>query len=143
MNEEMDLARVLLIRQSVGKAVRAYAVQHKLPEDMREVIATDLEILLRKLLPLSERNVVRDFAKTVIDKAIVLRNEMTTEGVLYRCFMLDSGQSFNPDFADVRGEDVDRGKISLCVFFGLRRLSVGDDHKKRFVVVTKADVMLT
>jgi hypothetical protein len=143
LTQDLELGKVLSIRQSLGQAALSHTKLLKSPSPsiMKESLSKELGDLLHLLFPLHEKLVSNEFAKKVIDDAIIVRNQMTEEKVLYRCFLLDGGEKFVPGAAEARDPDAVGEKVSLCLFVGVERLSVREeDNRKEFIVVTKAKV---
>jgi hypothetical protein len=140
LSEDLELGKVLSIRQSLGQAALSHTKQVKSPEIMRESVSKELGNLLSFLFPFHKRLEFDEFAKKVIDDAIAVRNQMTEEKVLYRCFLLHGGEKFEAVQAEARDPEAVGEIVSLCLFVGVERLSVGENNRKEFVIVTRAKV---
>jgi hypothetical protein len=107
---------------------------------MRGSLSKELGNLLSQLFPFHARHEFDEFANKVIDDAIAVRNQMTEEKVLYRCFLLHGGEKFEAVSGEARDPDTAGDTVSLCLFIGVERLSVGENNRKGFVLVTRAKV---
>ena len=65
---------------------------------------------------------------------------MTDEKVVYCCFLLHGGEKFEAVLAEARDPEAVGETVSLCLFIGVERLSVGENNPKEFVIVTRAKV---
>jgi hypothetical protein len=129
-----------MIRQAIGRAT--LSAEKKEVKPRREIIINDLYSLMGKLFPASPEAKVRAFVTKVVDKTISLRNAMSEEQSIYRCFLPDNGDTFDDSIFQVETGEKAKGNILLCMFPGLRRLNIGLDQKKGFVIVVKAIVKL-
>jgi hypothetical protein len=107
---------------------------------MRGSVSKELGDLLSLLFPFHARQELDEFATKVIDDAIAIRNQMTEEKVLYRCFLLYGGERFEAVLGEARDPDAAGETVALCLFVGVERLSVGENNRKEFVIVTRAKV---
>lgn len=93
---------------------------------------------LYMLLPKSRPADLKEGVVKIIDKTLALKNAMTEEQGVYRCFMIRSG---NPNYSllevDV-GEDTVGGTLLMCTSPGLRRYIVNDEMEMEMSVVVKA-----
>jgi hypothetical protein len=138
--QDFGMEQILTIRQAVGQAALFEAQQNA--EPTRHAVTVELATMLCELLPLSKDQRIQEFASKVVKKTIGVRNAMTEEKGIYRCFLIDCGDTFDQRVAKVSELEVPVGNVLLCMFPGVQRLSVAEQNRKEFVAVTRASVKL-
>ena len=133
-----DCNRFLTIRQAIAKAVLKSCEREIVPKRNAHVV--HLDDLLCQLLPRSRAEIKIGTAK-FLDRAINLKIAMTEEQAVYRCFMLDYGDSVTDDILHHGSEGCEKGTIFLCTFPGLRR-HIMKEKKEESLTVVKAGVEL-
>ena len=82
-----------------------------------------------------------DAESLLMDKSIALRTAMTEEQAIYRCYFYDHGESFDGEWVEIASGEKPVGKITMCTFPGLRRLTM-NEGKKQFMPIVKATAKL-
>ena len=129
-----------MVRQSIGRGT--LGGEREQAGSRREILIENLCAMLGLLFPASSQEKLQAFVNRVVDKSISLRNTMTEEQAIYRCFFPNNGDPFDRSIAQTASGEQSTGGVLICVFPGLRRLTVSEDHKKEFVSVVKAVVKL-
>lgn len=106
----------------------------------QETYKLNLTHILSRLLPRSNPEDIEAAVSKWIDKAVTLRNAMTEEQAIYRCFIPDTGDQFSDEVME-GAEENPAGQVLLCTFPGLDRLILKDGEKVS-VAVVKASVEL-
>jgi hypothetical protein len=117
MIPELDFSTILTIRQALAKATLADV---KAEEAKKECITVFVKVQ-RALLPATSDDEIQEFVKYLLPEAIALRNDMTVEQAIYRCYFVGSSASFNPETAQIQEGEPMKGKVLLCMFPGLLR----------------------
>jgi hypothetical protein len=135
------MSKILMARQAFGRA--ALSSQKSKAAHLRLQLIEKLANLQRALLPRTSDSDIRDFVTTIITKALTLKNAMTEEQAVYRCFLVNGGDVFKETIMQVAvGEEpAEADNVLMCMFPGLRRLRLHEDQMK-FVFVVKAIVKL-
>lgn len=130
----------MTIRQALGRA--ALQSQIHRPETLKrqETYKLNLTHILSHLLPKSNPQDIEAAVSKWLEKAVALRNAMTEEQAIYRCFIPDTGEPYTEEVMEVADEEP-AGCVLLCTFPGLDRL-IFKDGKKVSVPVVKASVEL-
>jgi hypothetical protein len=129
-----------MIRQSVGRAtLRAIKPD---AEACKERLIKDLCRVLQTLLPVSFEDRIQAFVSKIVETTVALRDCMTQEQAIFRCFFLSKGDTFDEDVARIASGEEATGKIKMCVFPGLKRLTTRTNNQKQFVTIVKATVNL-
>lgn len=130
-----------MVRQAIGRATLSRPKLEDL-KTRRETVIQNLCSLLQELLPTSQVDRIRGFVEKIIDKAISLRNAMTQEQAIYRCYFPHTGDSFNEITAQVANGEKNTGNVLICTFPGLYRFTIQKEGKKQFIFVVRAIVKL-
>jgi hypothetical protein len=140
LTSDIEFTKILTIRQALGRA--ALHSQILRPETLKrqETYKINLTHILSHLLPKSNPQDIEAAVSKWIEKAIALRNAMTEEQAIYRCFIPDIGEPYTEEVMEVADEQP-AGRVLLCSFPGLDRLIL-KDGKKVSVPVVKASVEL-
>jgi len=129
-----------MIRQSIGQAT---LIGQKEPSiSRRTTLIENLQILVSTLLPATSLDRIQTFITKTVDKTIALRNAMTEEQAVYRCFFCYRGERYEERLAQIASGEKPRGNVLFCMFPGLNRLTIRDDMTKEFLNVVKASVKL-
>lgn len=80
-----------------------------------------LKSLLYAVCPNTPKNDIKRFVREIVGKTIALRDAMTKEHAIYRCFFV-KGTSFDESLAECQEGDPQQGQLFACVFPGLVRL---------------------
>lgn len=131
----MEFSKILLIRQAIGQAV--LQSKERQTDTYRQWTVQNLLIVLQKLLPETPVNRIEEFVEKVVDKAITLKDAMTEEQAVYRCFFVAYGTNFDESIIQIAHGEETNGKVLMCTFPGLGRLII-QDQKKMFITVVKA-----
>lgn len=110
--------------------------------DRREECVRELVDLLYQLLPSSKMKDITANVFKFMDSAIKLKNHMTEEQAVYRCFMLSYGETVTNEQLHIGDEDVPGGVLFLCTFPGLYRIVLNEDGEKEVLTVVKASGIL-
>jgi hypothetical protein len=132
---------MVTVRQSIGRATLKSLKPEKL-EICKQTVIENICLLLIDLLPASGNDKIKDFATKIVDNAISLRNAMTAEQAIYRCYFQYTGDCFEESIAQIANGEEKTGNILNCVFPGLRRFTIRTDGKREFVTVVSAKVKL-
>ena len=130
----------MTIRQALGRATL------RIPTDfdktkLRNHIVHICGTTLRVLLPATPDEKLLAFAEKVFDKAISLKNAMTQEQAIYRCFMADSGETFVEGWQKVAEGERVGGMVLMCTHPTLCRVNL-QNRALDYVSVVKASVKL-
>jgi hypothetical protein len=130
-----------MARQAFGRA--ALSSQKSKADALRLQLFEKLTILIRALLPRTSDVDLKEFVTSIITKSVTLKNGMTEEQAVYRCYLVDKGDDFKETIMQVAvGEDpAEADHVLMCMFPGLRRLRLHEEEM-RFVIVVKAIVKL-
>jgi hypothetical protein len=129
---ERQFNETLMIHQSLGLSTVRYSQQNAQYESD---INTALVEILRQLVPrASDSDLYKNVSKFVI-KAITLKKTMSQEQAVYRCYWVNCGDRYNPEFIEAIGEG--RGPVSFCTFPGLKKF-IKKDNAKSVIQVVKA-----
>jgi hypothetical protein len=128
-----------MIHQNKGRGAIRLAKTHLL-QRKEEGIAGISGILLRLLPKLATDGTVKSAVTKIVDKAVLFKNLITEEQVLYDCFWVDCGSVFEEECVDVVEEDPS-GKVLLCTFPGLCR-TIKEGDKISEITVVKASAIL-
>jgi hypothetical protein len=115
---EKELSKVLTVRQFLGKAAVRYVEQSN-QEGQEIFIALLVKILIILFPKASENDIIRGVSKFVA-KGSKLKNSMTEEQAVYRCYWVHGGEQYDEECVDIEGEET--GPISICTFPGLERM---------------------
>lgn len=137
--ETYSLSKLLNIRQALGQA--AISVQPTDVAATRLSAIRALFVILRLLLPNNLEEKLQNFSTKIMDKSIALRTAMTEEQAIYRCYFYDHGESFDGEWVEIASGEKPVGKITMCTFPGLRRLTM-NEGKKQFMPIVKATAKL-
>jgi hypothetical protein len=136
----IELGKVLMIRQSIGQAT---LIGQKEPSiSRRTTLIENLHTLVSKLLPATPSDRIQTFITKTVDKTIALRNAMTGEQAVYRCFFCYRGDRYEEMLEQLASGEKPTGNVLFCTFPGLNRLTIREDMKKEFLNVVKASVKL-
>jgi hypothetical protein len=129
----------LTIRQALGQATL------RIPTDidktkLRNHIVHICGTTLRPLVPATPDEKLLAFAEKVFDKAISLKNAMTQEQAIYRCFMAVSGQTFQEAWQKVAEGERVGGMVLMCTHPTLCRVNLQDGGG--YMSIVKASVKL-
>lgn len=132
------LAKILTVRQSIGKAM--ISMQAENVEPLKSRLTEDLITILRALLSNSKEERLKSFAAKTMDKTIRLRNAMTKEQAIYRCSFVDYGEKFDKSLIQVAPGEDEAGLVVMCLFPGLHCLTLDDDGEPefKFIPIVKA-----
>lgn len=135
------MSKILMARQAFGRA--ALSSQKAKADALRLQLIEKLAILIRALLPRTSDKDLKEFVTSIITKSVKLKNAMTEEQAVYRCYLVDSGDDFKEVLMQVAvGEEpAEADHVLMCMFPGLRRLRLHEEEM-RFVIVVKAIVKL-
>jgi hypothetical protein len=120
-------------------------------EEIKAVCTQDLVTLQRALMPSTSEDQIQQFTDDLLSGAIALRNAMTSEQAIYRCYFVGVGTLFDRKIAQINPGERTEGTVLLCVFPGLVRKHIGDIECKesrptpsivRDIQVSKAVVKL-
>ena len=132
-----DFSKLLMIRQAIARAVLKSCKNDI--AGWREDCVRELVDLLSQLLPKSK---VKDISTNVIkflDTAIQLKNEMTEEQAVYRCYMLAYGELVTNAQLNIGDEEGLKGAMFLCTFPGLQRFVLNEEGEMEVLTVVKAN----
>lgn len=138
---DINLATIMIVRQSIGRATLSAQSGENL-QVCKETAIENICFLLRVLLPTSGSDRIKGFVTKIVENAISLRNAMTAEQAIYRCFLQHTGDFFDESIAQIANGEQQTGNILICMFPGLRRFTIRSDGKKKFVTVVSARVKL-
>lgn len=130
-----------MVRQAIGRATMSHSNLEDL-KTRRETLIQNLCSLLKELLPTSQVDRIQGFVEKIIDKAISLRNAMTLEQAIYRCYFPHTGDSFNEFTDEVATGEKNAGNVLVCTFPGLHRLTIQKEGEREFIIVVRATVKL-
>lgn len=117
-------------------------------DEIKAVCTQDLVNLQRALMPSTLEDQIQQFTDDLLSDAIALRNAMTSEQAIYRCYFVGVGTLFDRKIAQINPGERTEGTVLLCVFPGLVRKHIGDIECKeskptvRDIQVSKAVVKL-
>lgn len=138
---DIDLAKIMMARQAIGRAALKSVKQEDLQVCKKTVIG-NICTLLDVLLPASSSDRISGFITKIVENAILLRDAMTAEQAIYRCFLQHTGDPFNDSIAQIANGEQPNGTVLACMFPGLRRFTIHTNGKKEFVTVVSARVKL-
>src|SRR5436190_20047638 len=98
-----------MARQSIGLAT--LSAQKKDSDLRRQNIIESLRFLLSKLYPASPEKRILMFITKVVDKSISLRNAMTEEQAIYRCYFQDNGDIFERLTTQIASGEQESGNV--------------------------------
>lgn len=136
---EPQFLNVLMVHQAIGRGVNSVQAQKGL-ELLQTTIATELGVLLQLLLPVTPKAEIEATSKTVVGKAVALKQAMTEEHALYRLLPVECGGSYSEDLMDV-DDDEPTGPVFISTFPALVR-TIKRSGKLEDVVVVKASVIM-
>lgn len=96
---------------------------------------------MKVLLPESPHETIANFSEKILDKASLLRDAMTVEQAIFKCFMMVTGEEFDERYQMVEEDELAGEKVLVCIFPGLCRVFLRGTEKVRHCVV-KASVKL-
>jgi hypothetical protein len=132
-----NFTEMLRFRQTLGRAAITQMSKRNRAKS-EEFAVAGLHKILRTLLPDSAEGLVSEFARKVIQDCVAMRDCMTTEWLAYRCIMLDSGNDANEEIAQFEGKEDSKGKVDICLFFGLERFPGAEGSRGDFIIVGRA-----
>lgn len=116
---DLDFSKILMVRQALARSI--LEVHHDDKERARANCAAMFVKLQRALLPQSPENAIQDFVTHILDKAIALRNALTMEQAIFRCYFVGVGESYDDSSCQTGFDEEPVGKVFMCLFPGLRR----------------------
>jgi hypothetical protein len=130
-----------MIRQAIARGVLKSC--ERSASDCRETCIEELVDILSLILPKTKvKSDIRPSAVKFIEAAIQLKNQMTEEQAVYRCFMLAYGESVTNANLNIGDEEIVGGIVFLCTFPGLQRIVLDEEGKKEVLIVVKANGLL-
>jgi len=114
-----DLSTILLMSQSLGKS--ALASLNNARDQMKAHCLNTLVELQRVVFPGTSEDGIKMFSLDILEMTIALRDAMTIEQAIYRCFFVERGL-FDPSKAQIQEGDPTDGEVFAGMFPGLVRL---------------------
>lgn len=105
--------------QSLGKS--AIASLNSVRDEMKANCLDTLVKLQRVVFPGTSEDDIKEFSLNILKKTIALRDAMTIEQAIYRCFFVERGL-FDPSHTEIQEGDPTDGEVFACMFPGLLRL---------------------
>lgn len=128
------------IRQAIARAALESCKSGV--DSKRESFIEELTGIFGLLLPYTRPRDIESAMLTFVDKAIKLKEAMTEEPAVYRCFIVDSGQSVDESCVEISDDGCVSGVVLFCMFPGLRQIII-EDQKTQILTLVKADGELT
>ena len=129
-----DYNNLVMIRQAIALGVLESG---KREFDTKKKKCIDaLQDVLCQILPKTKNKDVNNPVIKFVESALTLKNAMTEEQAVYRCFMPHNGESVDEASFQMSDEERVSGAVLLCTFPGLSLIN--KDNLKKLMVV-KAD----
>src|SRR5205814_369974 len=90
---DLDFSKVMMVRQAIAQSI--LEGQHADKERARANYTAMFGKLQRALLPQSPEDAIQEFVTYVLDKAIALRDALTMEQAIFRCYFVGVGESYD------------------------------------------------
>jgi hypothetical protein len=121
-----------MVHQANGRGIGKFAetTVGKFQED----IMVELGDLVHRMLPKSTREAVAEAVLKIVDKAVMLKTEMTEEPALYHCIWIDYGEEYKEEYIEAMDGDP-TSRVFICLFPGLARTFKKDNNVSDFYVV--------
>jgi hypothetical protein len=113
----------LTIRQALAKSTLEGQVVKA--AQMKHVCTEAFIRLQRALLPATSEEDIQEFVSYLLHEAIALRDAMTVEQAVYRCYVVANGSSFNPAVMQIQPGEPTEGDVIVCMFPGVVREHIG------------------
>jgi hypothetical protein len=92
---------------------------------MKQVCTETFTKLQRALLPATSEEDIQESVSYLLHESIALRDAMTVEQAIYRCYFVANGGPFNPAVMQIHAGESAEGNVLSCVFPGVVREHIG------------------
>jgi hypothetical protein len=138
----------LTIRQALAKSTLEGQIVKA--TQMKQVCTETFTKLQRALLPTTSEEEIQDSSSYLLHEAIALRDAITVEQAVYRCYFVANGGPFNPASMQIQAGELTEGNVLVCMFPGVVREHIGGSRdtncgqvaERVTVAVVKAAVKL-
>jgi hypothetical protein len=125
-----------MIRQAI--AIGVLKSCEKNVSSRREECIQELVDTLFLLFPVSKLKDINTNVTKFVDSAIRLKNQMTEEQAIYRCFLLSCDATVTNAHIDLDDERISYRTMLFCTFPGLQRFVLNEDRKMEILTPVKA-----